>query len=228
MYDRAVDGKELHFQVSGKLWNRSLVMMDEETGSLWSHLLGESVQGELLGSKLHTISSVITSWEDWKATYPNTVVMIMPGRLRGQEYDRTFYRSHRSKPFVIGYAHNGASKHYPFKTLRKHPLLNESVSDTELLLYFEENTGAAWAFRRTVDDRTLTFFSDNGTIVDNETNSIWDPRSGKSTSGVLKGTKLEPVVVIPSYEFAWKKFHPNSRVYSPDAKESSSSSTSSK
>ena len=56
VYASEVGGKKLTFQVSGKLWNRSLVMRDLETGSLWSHILGECMEGELMGKKLELIT----------------------------------------------------------------------------------------------------------------------------------------------------------------------------
>ena len=39
VFDRRVDSQVLTFQVSGMLWNRTLVMYDTETQSLWSLLL---------------------------------------------------------------------------------------------------------------------------------------------------------------------------------------------
>ena len=45
MYAAEVGKQKLTFGVSGMLWNRSLVMYDKETGTLWSHILGEAMQG---------------------------------------------------------------------------------------------------------------------------------------------------------------------------------------
>ncbi len=45
MYDRKVKDQTLTFAVSGLLWNSSLVMLDQETGSLWSHILGTCERG---------------------------------------------------------------------------------------------------------------------------------------------------------------------------------------
>ena len=47
MYARKTKERTLTFGVSGMLWNRSLVMYDRETKSLWSHMLGEAMQGRL-------------------------------------------------------------------------------------------------------------------------------------------------------------------------------------
>ena len=50
MYARTVEERELTLQVSGMLWQRSLVMRDLETGTLWSHLMGKAMEGELKGT----------------------------------------------------------------------------------------------------------------------------------------------------------------------------------
>ena len=52
MYATKVEDKRLTFFVSGMLWQRSLVMQDKETGSLWSHILGEAMRGSLKGTSL--------------------------------------------------------------------------------------------------------------------------------------------------------------------------------
>ena len=67
--------ERLVFQVSGKLWQRSLVMRDLQTGSLWAHLLGECMEGPLKGKTLTPIPAAITSWKEWKTAHPNTTVL---------------------------------------------------------------------------------------------------------------------------------------------------------
>ena len=46
------DGKDVTLRVSGMLWKHNLVMQDLETRSLWSHMLGECMAGELKGARL--------------------------------------------------------------------------------------------------------------------------------------------------------------------------------
>ena len=57
------------------LWRNSLVMMDEETGSLWSHVVGEALQGPLKGKVLKTVPVVQTSWAAWIKQHPDTKVL---------------------------------------------------------------------------------------------------------------------------------------------------------
>jgi hypothetical protein len=55
---RTIGKKTLTFTVSGKLWRNSLIMEDKETGSLWSHITGEALEGAMKGQHLKTIPSV--------------------------------------------------------------------------------------------------------------------------------------------------------------------------
>ena len=52
-----------------------LVMYDRQSGSLWSQLLGEAVEGELKGTKLGYLTSWQTTREDWKTLHPNTIAL---------------------------------------------------------------------------------------------------------------------------------------------------------
>jgi hypothetical protein len=62
VYARLIDGIEYKFGVSGKLYRNGLIMYDDVTGSLWSHVAGEAVVGELVGTKLELVSAIHTDW----------------------------------------------------------------------------------------------------------------------------------------------------------------------
>lgn len=216
MYVRQVEDQELNFCVSGKLWKRSLVMLDEETKSLWSHLLGKCMEGELQGTELKTIPSVIADWGSWKKQYPETDAMIWPQRSgRSFDYDVTFYDRDPEK-FVIGYVSGGTAKSYAFPDLRKQPLVNDVVARQPIVIWFSENSGAAWCFDRKLDDQVLEFRRQDGTTIDEQTGSHWDLRNGVATAGKLAGKKLTPRVVIPSFAHSWNVFHPKTEKWDRD------------
>lgn len=66
MYAREIEGSEFSFGVSGKLIRNVLVMYDRQTESYWSQLLGEAVEGEMVGTKLEFLPSWMMTWEAWK------------------------------------------------------------------------------------------------------------------------------------------------------------------
>lgn len=90
MYARTVGDTDLTFIVSGKLWRNSLVMMDKETGSLWSHITGVCMEGEHLGAELPMIPSVQTTWGEWKISHPKTRVLEKSEEVTSSHYEDYF------------------------------------------------------------------------------------------------------------------------------------------
>jgi hypothetical protein len=75
--------------------------------------------------------------------------------------------------------------------------------------------GAANAFSRDVDGRTLTFEAgDDGTTRDTETGSTWT-FDGRAGSGELEGAQLELLVAGSPFWFAWAVFRPDTRIWQP-------------
>ncbi len=50
-------------------------MYDRQTGSLWSHVTGECVEGELQGVRLSMVPAELTTYRDWVARFPSTLVL---------------------------------------------------------------------------------------------------------------------------------------------------------
>ena len=61
VYARRVGDRTLTFIVSGKLWRDSLIMIDRETETLWSHVTGEAIHGELKGKRLESMPVAYTT-----------------------------------------------------------------------------------------------------------------------------------------------------------------------
>ena len=213
MYASKVKQQRLHFAVSGKLWNRSLVMIDEETKTLWSHLLGRGMQGELAGTQLKTLSSVLTDWESWRAEYPETRVLKLT--RTGKEFTRDFYAN--PARFVLGVSRAGRAKAWPFEQLLKQPLVNDQFLDTAVVVYFEPQTGAGYIYERQRDARPLTFRQRGDQVIDVETQSTWNLARGEATAGPLAGQRLPPLVAIPSFRKSWLIFYPESLVWQAES-----------
>ncbi len=63
------------FGVSGQLINSNLVMFDRATESWWPQMLAEGIQGPHENDTLEEFQIVWTTWERWKAEYPDTLVL---------------------------------------------------------------------------------------------------------------------------------------------------------
>lgn len=86
MYARSLPVGDLTFLVSGKLWRNSLIMQDLETGTLWSHLTGEALDGELVGTQLEIIDAVQTTWAAWRDRHPDTLLLKKDQPTSGSRY----------------------------------------------------------------------------------------------------------------------------------------------
>jgi len=74
-YTRNIEGEELRFGVSGKLWNNNTVMYDTVTDSLWSQLTGEAIEGLYTNTKLSRYPSTLMTWSEFKSTFASGQVL---------------------------------------------------------------------------------------------------------------------------------------------------------
>lgn len=189
------------------LWNRSLVMYDPQTRTLWSHILGEAMAGPLKGAKLEQIPSVLTDWGTWKRQHPKTTVALLS--RTANDFDRGFYR--KLDRFVVALVHDDKAYAWRFDTLATRPVISTRLGKTPAVVVFSRQGMTARVFDRRVDGRTLTFQQKDNSLVDLETGTRWDPITGKAISGRLRGKHLVPLPAILSFRHAWRTFHPDTQ-----------------
>lgn len=206
-------------------------MYDRQTNSLWSQLLGEAVQGPLQGTELDYLPSFQTTWEDWKAQYPNTTAL-RKGYYGDRDPYRFYYSSQqagvigetfsddrlKTKEFVIAVEDLGPDGvAFPFSVLSQDPIVNYSYDESHILVVFDVQNGLGIVFDRTIDGQVFTFSqNDEDTLIDNETKSVWDRFSGTAIEGDMEGQRLRRVKSTASFWFGWKDFHPNTIVFGID------------
>ncbi len=212
MYARDVDDLTLTFAVSGKLWNRSLVMIDDQTSSLWSHILGEAKQGNLKGTQLKMLPSTMTDWKTWRADYPHSTVVNLS--RTSQEYNRKFYRT--PSRFLVGVVDGEKTRAWPFVKLLGVRVVNDEFSDSSLVVFYDPASGTATLFDRRLnesDAEPMSFQWRDHKFTDTETASQWDPHTGRCIEGKLSGQRLRPLVGIVSFRQTWHIFHPDSEYW---------------
>ena len=227
VFERIVDGEEVEFGTSGKLYNSNLLMYDRLTESYWSQALGLAVKGELTGTQLNLVPFDVITWGDWKELYPNTLVMTTDtGYLRSYATDPygnyyteprimfpVEYRDERIHPkeIIIGIEIDNAYKAYRQNDIESENVINDFVNDEPLLLVslFSENSRV---FERTVNDKVLDFQLHENKMIDLQTDSEWN-YDGVAISGPYLGTQLERIPTYPGFWFEWFAFHPNTLVY---------------
>jgi hypothetical protein len=161
VFDRAFQGTELRFGVSGLLRNSDLVMWDDLTESLWQQLTGEGLIGEFAGEQLTFVPSSITSFADFTRRYPDGRVLGSDQGF-GRRYGFNPYEgySSRSAPYgffdqndldprfpalerVINVTIEGTAKAYPFSVLSQVGAVNDTVAGRDVLVLWGGDTADA-------------------------------------------------------------------------------------
>jgi hypothetical protein len=246
-FKRTVNGNVLDFGTTGRLRYSNLIMYDRQTETWWQQATGEAIAGELTGTQLEFYAAAIISWEDFKTSSPQGKVL---SRETGyaRDYGRNPYLGYddvNNPPFlyqgpptpnqlppvarVLTIDLNGEAVAYPYETLEKVGVINDTVGGKDVVIIWQAGTaspldssttangrdvGTAAAFSRQINDQILTFTFAGGVIKDQETGSTWNVL-GTATDGPLAGAQLSPVIAINHFWFSWAAFKPETRIYQP-------------
>jgi len=227
VFERVIDGQDVEFGTSGKLYNSNLVMYDRLTDSYWSQALGKAITGELAGRNLKIIPFDVITWEDWKLVHPDTLVLTTDtGHIRsyGNDPYGDYYtnssiyfpvenddsRMH-PKEIILGFNEGDSYKAYKQQDVESFTVINDQIDNKPIMLVslYPEN---ARAFDRTLDDKILDFDFQVDKIIDIQTKSEWS-YEGIAISGPMKGAELTRIPFNPGFWFEWVAFHPDTEVY---------------
>ena len=195
-------------------------MQDVETGTLWSHILGEAMEGKLKGKRLESLPCFMTDWKTWLDGHPHTTVVMLQRTDLG--FKRQMY--FRSEAFGLGLTQNDSARFWRMDLLAEQPVVNDKMKNDPLLVVFDEASQSARVFSRDVDGRTLQFdqmaplSQVAESLKDHQTGSFWDWRTGKALRGPMLGKTLREVPAIMTFGHAWLTFHPETTRWGPDAK----------
>ena len=189
---------------------------------MWSHILGEAMEGPLKGKDLKIIPADMLTWAAWKKEHPKTTVLNL--RRTGRAYTRAFYQDpHR---FVYGFEGAGGVFHCSLGTLKKQPIINASAGGLPRLIAFDPQSTSIRLFDRRVGEQTLSFEARGPRLMrDRETGSYWRRTTGMALEGPLKGKKLTVEAGIISFAHAWKTFHPDSEEVRADDRKANNGAT---
>ena len=171
MYDRNIDGQEITFGVSGMLYQNGLIMYDHQTQSLWLHVLGQAISGDLKGTNLDFVPALQTDWQSWVELHPETLV-VNP-RFFGWDSYASYYASADegvlgrglkrdddiySKEYVIGVRLNGQARAYPFSVLHEELVVNDDLAGVQIAVFFDQEALSGTVFNRAFADGTFLSF----------------------------------------------------------------------
>ena len=188
---REVNGEVAEFGVSGFLHNSDLVMYDRIEGNLWQQITAEAIVGPAAqrDEELALLNTITTDWEDWKASYPDSEVLSIPGGFV-RDYSRYPYGTYEEngeiyfgieneddrlhpKEVVYGIVINGEAKAYPLETLEIQGTVEDQLGGRSI-------TGT---------------FSADGEVI------FVDKESG------------EEYIPLRGFWFAWAAFNPETEIF---------------
>lgn len=213
------------------LYRDALVMYDRETSTLWSQVDGRAIEGPLAGQALRPLASIHATWKEWKALYPESVVLKKTGTDEFRSAYETYNRSSNlgifgrrlpnsvlpPKERVLGVRYNGTATAFTLKGIRQAGLVQTDVGGVPIVLASTGPNLPVVGFERRVDGRVLTFSRTDVTteLADDETHSRWRISDGVAVDGALKDTRLQRVITFPAFWFGWVGFFPRSSVWRP-------------
>ena len=234
IYARTTEDTVTAFGTMGMLVNSNRMLYDRATNSLCPQILDTCIKGPLRNRKLDRFPLLWTTWRYVSKRYPHALVLSKNtgwrrnyGRDPYGSYARldTYYQkggpsfpvSHRDNLFppkasVIALADGEAAVAVPMSQMRKAKVASMKLEGRNLVALYDPGFDAVRMYRANADGRELTFDTADGDIVDLETRTRWSVR-GVATSGRLRGARLERVPAVPCMWFAWKAFHPYTRVW---------------
>lgn len=194
-YERTLDGEEVEFGTSGKLYNSNLVMYDRKTNSYWTQIDGLAIVGELTTTRLKPITIDTVVWRDWKKVHPDSEVLSQQTGFT-RPYGRDPYGNYYENSFVLFPVENEDDRIHP-----------------KTVVFGIEVDGAFKAYQE--DD-----LKEQGTIED-VVNGV-NIKVERDEAGIVKITNLdtgEEIIKERDFWFAWYAFHPETGLYMNSAKE---------
>ncbi|MAF80701.1 hypothetical protein CL628_01670 [bacterium] len=194
VFDPLVQGERVEFGTSGKLWQSNLVMYDRKTDSLWSQILGESILGEMTGTRLTLLPSDQIRFGEWKAAHPDGQVLSRDtGAVRSYGFDPygDYYTDDgqiispvnasdprlENKDFILGLVIDGAAKAYYPPAVKAKGEVVDTFAGITIVANYDDALDVVRLFEREPD----------GTL-----------------------TRLNP---FASFWFSWMAAHPDTELY---------------
>jgi hypothetical protein len=161
VFDRSVGGQLLDFGTTGNLRRADLIMYDRQTESWWQQFTGEAIVGEMTGTRLEFLPSVIVSFGDFKQQFPGGKILFPDvglERLYGEtpyiNYDSLANpgtkwldeeADHRLPPKmrVLALTVEETAIAYPYSLLSEAGVVNDVQAGRRLAIFWKAGTASA-------------------------------------------------------------------------------------
>jgi hypothetical protein len=230
VWDSSITGRASKFHLAG-INNQNFIMQDEETGSWWQQITGESIFGSYKGQRLKPVAHDELSFSLWKQEHPSGRVLMPDDSKPWKQFSENWEEHTARYPVlaqlspdtrlsprtqIVGIKIGTAAKAYPLSIIQEQSPILDNLSGTPLIIVMAKDKKSVRAFERRIDDRELEFFarldSQALQLVDVQTGSDWD-FTGKALKGQYAGRTLTRIDVLNDYWFDWRTYNPDTEIY---------------
>lgn len=174
MYRQARD-RTLEFGTTGKLYKGTSVFYDRQTRSYWLHYSGDCIKGRLAGYQLELLPVILTSFREFKRSYPQGRVLSRYTGYR-RKYGRNPYVGYgrpderpllflgeldnrilpKEKVIGISYHHNTMAYPYSLFFGYNRQVIHDEPGGMEIVVFFARGTNSP------LDTASISFARDIG------------------------------------------------------------------
>ena len=227
VYVPTVRGKREDFRLVG-MDHFNAMFEDATTKSWWQQATGVAIAGPLKDQRLMELPSSQSTLGEWIAQYPDTKIL-QPDTIYNKQYEdlanydkgtikgsleKRDSASWKMKSWVIGVATQNNTKAYDWNELISHPLIQDTIGSTPVLLLLGSDSATCYVWDRRMQGEVLNFEKLPGEphLKDNNTSSTWG-LNGKCIAGTLKGQQLQAMQSYQEFWHSWSQFHPGATQY---------------
>lgn len=216
VYAGTKDQQKFTLGVSGRLMDDNLVMWDEETGTLWSQILGKGLHGAAKDIELDLVPAVFVGLGTWKRMNPETRVLDM-STVRAKGWFYTTEDLARGKVTAqgqlltlgVGLRHGDDTLVVSLPLMQKNKVVQVEVDDIPLAVVWHDDEQAALVYDRRLVDGTVELELRDDELRERGGDRRWDPVTAASIEG--EGPALQRFPYLPTYWKAWKTYYPDGR-----------------
>ncbi len=238
-YHATLGRTNLIFDSYGPLYDNNTVLIDRNTGSLWSQMLGMCFSGDYIGKGLNLLPVYWSTWKRAKTVFPDAQVLAKPqgsGRAYGRDpygsflRNDTYYQSEEifynlkhfderlpSKTIIYGIEKYGVVAAIDIEYVKKRKVVNFYCGPLALVAFHDIALDTIRVYNREFwESRTPALFNyRNGYFEDLMTRSKWDIH-GKCYEGNLENVQLDQFIGMYSFWFAFASQNPEALIVPGD------------
>ena len=231
---REIEGEVVEFGSSGLLYNANLMPYDRSSGSIWSQIKRQCINGTHFGKQLSVIPLIEISWSSWKELYPESMVhnyqtgynfLYGPYPFLDYRTDNNFFifpvpfEDFRleAKDKVLVVEEFLQTLVFPYKLLegQNNTLIEKRINGEKIMIVGNAQSQYMTAFKpKTLDGITLEL-----KLIEEGPNILRDEKTGTdfnifgyATNGSLKGSQLKQLDQFTGFWFAISNFYPNGEI----------------